>query len=158
LIGNRRFLWRVLLGGIAIGIPCAIVYAQQMPHQQSHWSSLAGTAPLGLAYAAAFLLAISTFPRVKRALADAGRMALTNYIATSVVMSFIFYGIGLGMMGTLRVPETYAIGIALFALMLAWSRWWLASHSQGPLEWLWRRLTYPAHSGNTGPPGPIATH
>ena len=71
-------------------------------------------------------------------------MALTNYIATSVVMSFIFYGIGLGMMGTLRVPETYLLGLAFFGLMLACSRWWLASHRQGPLEWLWRRLTYPA--------------
>ncbi|MBL0769343.1 DUF418 domain-containing protein [Sphingopyxis sp. XHP0097] len=155
LIGNRRLLWQVALGGAVIGVPCAIVYAQQMPHQQSHWSSLAGTAPLGLAYAATFLLAISRLPRVERALADAGRMALTNYVATSVVMSFLFYGIGLGMMGTLRVPETYAIGLAFFALMLAWSRWWLGSHRQGPLEWLWRRLTYPARSANIDPPGTV---
>jgi len=143
LISNTRLLWRVVIGGLAIGVPCAIVYAQQEPHQQTHWSSLLGTAPLGLAYAAAFLLAIPHLPKVRRALADAGRMALTNYIATSVVMVSIFYGIGLGMMGTLKLPATYAIGIALFGSMLIWSRWWLSAHRQGPLEWVWRRLTYP---------------
>ncbi|MXO49734.1 DUF418 domain-containing protein [Erythrobacter gaetbuli] len=143
LIGNRTLLWRVLLVGLAIGVPCSIVYAQQMPHQQSHWSSLLGTAPLGFAYAAAFLLIIPYTPRLRRILADAGRMALTNYIGTSVVMGLIFYGIGLGMMGTLKVPETYAIGLLFFALMLVWSRLWLSRYKQGPLEWLWRRLTYP---------------
>ncbi|MBX7531612.1 DUF418 domain-containing protein [Qipengyuania sp. 1XM1-15A] len=143
LIGKRRLLWCVLLIGLAIGVPCGIVYAEQMPHQQSHWSSLLGTAPLGFAYAAAFLLIIPYTPRIRRLLADAGRMALTNYIGTSVVMGFIFYGIGLGMMGTLKVPETYAIGLLFFALMLVWSRLWLSRYKQGPLEWLWRRLTYP---------------
>ena len=143
LIGNRQLLWRVLWVGLAIGVPSNIVYAQQMPHQQSHWSSLVGTAPLGLAYAAAFLLAIPSLPRVKRVLADFGRMALTNYIATSVVMGLIFYGFGLGMMGTLKVPETYAIGLIFFVVMLFWSRWWLIWQKQGPLERLWRRLTYP---------------
>lgn len=144
LIGNRLLLWRVLLVGLAIGAPCNIVYAQQMPHQQSHWSSLAGTAPLGVAYAAAFLLFIPHTPRLRRVLADAGRMALTNYIGTSVVMGLIFYGFGLGMMGTLKIPETYVIGLVFFAFMLVWSRAWLARHRQGPLEWLWRRMTYPA--------------
>lgn len=151
LIGNRKLLWRVLWIGLAIGVPCNIVYAQQMPHMQTHWSSLAGTAPLGVAYAAAFLLAIPHLPRTQRLLADAGRMALTNYIATSVVMGLIFYGFGLGMMGTFRMPETYVLGLVLFAAMLLWSRWWLTGHSQGPLEWLWRKLTY----ARTSPRPPV---
>ena len=144
LLGNMRLLKAVLIAGLLIGVPANVVYAQQMPHEQLHWSSLLGTAPLGFAYAAAFLLAIPHLPRVRRVLADAGRMALTNYIATSVVMGLIFYGFGLGMMGTLQLPETYAMGLGFFVLMLLWSRWWLAHFRQGPLEWLWRRLTYPA--------------
>lgn len=148
LLGNRRLLWWALGVGLAIGVPTGLVYAQQMPHSQSHWSSLAGTAPLGIAYAAAFLLAIPHLPGVMRVLADAGRMALTNYIATSLFFGLVFYGFGFGMMGTLRVPETYAIGLVFFAAMLAWSRWWLAHHKQGPLEWLWRRLTYAKRSAS----------
>jgi uncharacterized protein len=142
LLGNRRLLWSILAVGLLIGIPCNIVYAQQMPHAQTHWSSLLGTAPLGFAYASAFLLAIPHLPRVRRVLGDAGRMALTNYIATSVVMGLIFYGFGLGMMGTLKIPETYAIGLLFYVLMLAWSHWWLSRHNQGPMEWVWRKLTY----------------
>lgn len=143
LLHNRKLLRRVLLAGLIIGIPCNLVYAQQPPHSQTHWSSLLGTAPLGFAYAAAFMLAIAHFPGAQRLLGDAGRMALTNYLATSVVMGFIFYGLGLGMMGTLTIPETYVIGIGFFAVMLAWSRWWLSNFKQGPMEWLWRTLTYP---------------
>ena len=144
LLENRRLLWTTLVAGLAVGAPLNVIYAGLPPHSQTHWSSLFGTAPLGLAYAAAFLLAIPHLPRLRRALADAGRMALTNYITTSVVMGLLFYGIGFGMMGTLHIPETYAIGFAFFAAMLAWSRWWLARHRQGPLEWLWRKLTYGA--------------
>lgn len=144
LLENRKLLWSVLVAGMAIGLPCSVVYAQQMPHTQTHWASLVGTAPMGFAYAAAFLLAIHRLPRIRRVLADAGRMALTNYLATSVVMSFVFYGLGLGMMETLKIPETYVLGLVFFALMLVWSRLWLSTHKQGPMEWLWRKLTYPA--------------
>lgn len=143
LLENRRLLWTVLLAGLAIGVPANAVYAFQPPHSQTHWSSLLGTAPLGFAYAAAFLLVIPHLPRLRRGLAATGRMALTNYLATSVVFSTLFYGIGFGMMGRLTMDATYLIGLAFFALMVGWSIWWLARHKQGPMEALWRRLTYP---------------
>ena len=77
-------------------------------------------------------------------LAAVGRMALTNYIAQSVLCSLIFYGHGLGLFE--RVGSVACVGIvaAIWALQLAWSPWWLARYRFGPLEWLWRTLAYGA--------------
>lgn len=149
LIGNRKLLWGVLLAGLAVSLPVNYLYALQPPHTQTHWTSLVGTAPAGLAYAAAFLLAAPNMTKTIAALAPAGRMALTNYIAMSVVCVPIFYGAGLSLMGEVTLAQGYAFGIALFSALLLASHAWLSRHRQGPLEWLWRRATYGV---NGGPP------
>lgn len=71
----------------------------------------------------------------------AGRMALSNYIGTTLVITGLFYGWGLGLIG--HVPTEVLPGFVLlgWALMLGWSKPWLARFRQGPLEWLWRCLT-----------------
>jgi uncharacterized protein len=68
-------------------------------------------------------------------------MAFTNYIATTVVMTAIFYGWGLGLMGQVGHAGQLLFVLFGWALMLAWSGPWLARFRQGPLEWLWRSLT-----------------
>jgi len=74
--------------------------------------------------------------------APVGRMALTNYLAQTALCLLIFYGPGLGLMG--QVGPTVGLGIALavFAAQIAWSHWWLARFRFGPMEWVWRVLTY----------------
>lgn len=74
--------------------------------------------------------------------AAVGRMALTNYLAHSLIMTTIFYGYGLGLYG--EVPRLAQMGFvaALIALQLAWSPWWLARYRFGPAEWAWRSLSY----------------
>lgn len=79
---------------------------------------------------------------VQRPLAAVGRMALTNYIAQTVICSLVFYGIGLGLYGTLDRFQLYYVVLGVWALQLAWSRLWLRHFRYGPLEWLWRSLTY----------------
>lgn len=59
----------------------------------------------------------------------------------------MFFGAGLGLIGQLPMAGFYAYAIGLFALQCVWSRWWLARHAQGPVEALWRGLTYP-HRAN----------
>jgi uncharacterized protein len=77
------------------------------------------------------------------ALAPVGRMAFTNYIAQSLIMTTIFYaGRGFGLFGRLDWAEWSAIVIAVWALQLVWSPLWLSRFTMGPLEWLWRRLSY----------------
>ena len=69
-------------------------------------------------------------------------MALTNYLMQSVICTLVFYGHGLGLFG--RVPRTSQLAIvgALWALQLTVSPLWLRQFRFGPLEWLWRSLTY----------------
>jgi uncharacterized protein len=110
----------------------ALLYATALPHLL-----------MGLAYAA--LLVLST-PRLARTwlgrrLIAAGRMAFTNYIATTVVMTAIFYGWGLGLVGTVGHARQLPYVALGWLLMLGWSAPWLAIFRQGPLEWLWRSLT-----------------
>ncbi len=77
-----------------------------------------------------------------RRLADAGRCAFTNYIGCSALGLVVFSGWGLGLFGQLARIELYGVMLAFWAIMLAWSGWWLARFRHGPLEWLWRCLTY----------------
>ncbi len=71
-----------------------------------------------------------------------GRMALTNYLIHSLVMTTVFYFYGLGLYGRLRLHWSLLIALGVALAQLPLSRWWLNRHSMGPAEWLWRRLTY----------------
>ena len=75
-------------------------------------------------------------------LAPAGRMALTNYLMQSLVCTGIFYGYGLGYFEQLPRAWQPLFVLALFGLQVALSHWWLARFRFGPMEWLWRALTY----------------
>lgn len=72
----------------------------------------------------------------------AGRAAFTNYLGTSVVMLFVFHGWALGLHGELSRPQLYLVAALGCVIMLAWSKPWLDRYRYGPLEWLWRCLTY----------------
>lgn len=76
-----------------------------------------------------------------RRIAAVGQTALSNYIGTSVLMTSIFYGYGLGLFGIVTRAQAYLFCLPAFALMLFWSPLWLRYFRQGPLEWVWRCLT-----------------
>lgn len=142
LSGDRRLLWRVMVVGFLVGLPAGLAYALTPGQGQASWTSLIGTVPLALAYAAGFAL---LWPRARPWLglfAAPGRMALTNYLLHSLLGASIFYGVGLGLIGKLSPLGFYAIAVAIFAVQMVCSRWWLAHHAQGPMEALWRRWTY----------------
>lgn len=75
-----------------------------------------------------------------RRFAAAGRLALTNYLASSTLFAFVFAGWGLGLFGEVSRGAAYAVGFVPVALMLLWSPPWLARFRHGPAEWLWRSL------------------
>ncbi len=95
-----------------------------------------------IGYLAALILLIQRFAgsALMRRVAAAGRAAFTNYLGTSIVMTFIFYGWGLGLYGSVGRWELYLFVIGMWALMLLWSKPWLENFRYGPLEWLWRSL------------------
>ena len=71
-----------------------------------------------------------------------GRMALTNYLLQSLICTTIFYSYGLGLYGRVGPFADLFIGIAIYGLQIPFSQWWLSTHRYGPMEWIWRRLTY----------------
>jgi uncharacterized protein len=104
---------------------------------------------LSVGYAAGVLLLLQRpwWRSTLAVLAPLGRMALTQYLLQSLVCTWIFNGHGLGLYGRVSVNACLLGGIGLFALQVWSSRMWLTHHSIGPVEWLWRRMTYglPAH-------------
>jgi uncharacterized protein len=71
-----------------------------------------------------------------------GRMSLTNYVMQSVAGSFIYYGFGLGLYKYTGATMSLLIGITLFLLQYTFCRWWMKSHTHGPLEGIWHKLTW----------------
>ena len=71
-----------------------------------------------------------------------GRMALTNYLSQSLICALIFTEFGLGLFAELSRAELYPIVLAIWVFQIWFSTWWLNRYHFGPIEWLWRRLTY----------------
>ena len=101
-----------------------------------------GRLMMTIGYAALLVLLIkhhAASPWIGR-VAAAGRAAFSNYLGTSIVMTTIFYGYGLGLFGRVDRAPLYLFVIAAWAVMLLWSKPWLDRFRYGPLEWLWRSL------------------
>jgi uncharacterized protein len=99
---------------------------------------------VSLAYASALiLLARFGLKLILTPLARAGQMAFTNYLTQTLIMTTIFYGgRGLGYFGQVGWPEMWMFIIGVWVVQLIWSPLWLSRFTMGPLEWVWRRLTY----------------
>lgn len=148
---TRRRMWMWAGGGIVAGlIPTGLVLAwvwregfpvRTMDSVLLYWMAVPHLL-MALGYSALLVLAA---PRLARTLAGnrieaAGRMAFSNYIGTSIAMTAIFYGWGLGAIGRVGHAWQWAFVVAGWLAMLAWSGLWLRHFRRGPLEWLWRSL------------------
>jgi uncharacterized protein len=81
-------------------------------------------------------------PWLTARLAAVGRMALTNYLAHTLICTTIFYGYGFGLFATINRTGLMGIVLAIWIVQLIVSPLWLARFRFGPAEWLWRSLTY----------------
>jgi uncharacterized protein len=146
-------LGRVVIWGLPIGLVANVPLAlgemsPPAPYSAANiWLTAAyviGVVPLSMAYTAGIAL-LWLRPASQRwlwRLAPAGRMALTNYLAQSAISVFLFYGIGLGWGGKVGPTWWFAIVAVTVGLQVVVSAWWLRRFRFGPLEWLWRSLTY----------------
>ncbi len=118
----------------------SIDYSMFLGSQYNYWGSLF----VSLGYISLVMLTVKSglFSSLTRALQAAGRMALTNYLLQTLVCTFIFYGHGFGLFGrTSRVTQIIIVFVIwIFQLIL--SPLWLRKFKFGPVEWLWRSLTY----------------
>lgn len=108
-------------------------------------AAFAGAPILAFGYLAALALLFSRRATWLQAiLAPAGRMALTNYLASGAIGGWVFYGYGLGRIGDFGIAGLTGFGLGLFLVLALASRLWLSAFPYGPVEWLWRRLSYGA--------------
>ncbi|HEY1732650.1 MAG TPA: DUF418 domain-containing protein [Terriglobales bacterium] len=149
---TRVYGWFFALG-LVVGLPLiAFGVHQEFAHhweirqcffldfQWNYWGSL----PVCLFWIGLVMLVCRKgwLPGARRGLASVGRMAFTNYLMDTVLCTFIFYGWGLGFFGKVSRVEQLGVVLAIWALQLIVSPIWLHHFQFGPLEWLWRSLTY----------------
>ncbi|MCB0113575.1 MAG: DUF418 domain-containing protein, partial [Caldilineaceae bacterium] len=103
-----------------------------------------GSVLLSMSYVAGIMLISQSNRghRILAPLAPVGRMALTNYLTHSIVMTTLAYGYGFGLFGQVGLALGFVMAVALYAVQIPLSRWWLSRFRFGPFEWLWRTLTY----------------
>lgn len=79
---------------------------------------------------------------VVHALTAVGRTAFTNYLLQTILATTIFYGHGLGLFGQLSRMELLGVVVVIWAIQIPLSMWWVERFQFGPVEWIWRTLTY----------------
>ncbi len=149
---HKKFWRRVQWTGFAIGIPFNLAWATMVvaeaidPLHPSIYSFLlyawlpVGGSCLAAAYVATVLLAEGAIGRwLDTWVAPVGKMALTHYLMQSLLCSVLIQGFGFGLGATWPPAAWLVIAFSIMLLQLVFSRWWLASHSQGPLERMHRR-------------------
>ena len=71
-----------------------------------------------------------------------GRMGLTTYLMQTLFGFILFFGVGFNLLDTIGASACFFIGISIFGFQIIFANWWLSKFYYGPVEWLWRSLTY----------------
>jgi len=147
---TKFYVWMALLS-FAIGLPIdtwSVWSAVKGHFSMDSWVPNITTYEIGrftaLGYIAVILLVIKSgqLQAVTRTLASVGRTAFSNYILTSLICVTIFNGSGFGLFNKLQRYQLYAIVLGVWLVILIVSPIWLRYFRFGPLEWMWRSLTY----------------
>ena len=149
---SRRVYASLLLVGYAIGLPVNLFETHNLVAGEFSIEALIasyltydlGRIPMTLGHIGLIGLLWHSSARsaLMRALGAVGQMALTNYLAQSVICMFLFTGAGFALYGQLERHELYYVVIAIWIAQVIWSPLWLRRFRFGPAEWLWRSLTY----------------
>ncbi|MFO0812168.1 MAG: DUF418 domain-containing protein [Gemmatales bacterium] len=158
---TNQSYWKVLAAGYLIGLPLVTYsFYHHYLHRPNMEASMARMEAvpiewvnliypfqrilLVLAHVSGIILLYKAqmFPRLFRGLIAVGQMAFTNYIMHSVICTLFFFGYGLNYYGDLQFYQIYFVALAIWLVQLLLSPLWLHYFLFGPLEWLWRSLTY----------------
>lgn len=155
--------------GIGMGLLGSTIAMHSIPgsrgadgFQLASGLQMLGNLPASLGYVSLVILMLySASPLNKvKVLAPFGRMALTNYLTQSLVASTFFFGYGFGNWGISRVDQMLFV-VVLAAVQIVFSHLWLSRFRYGPMEWLWRAVTYwtipPMRLGASGAAPAVAT-
>jgi uncharacterized protein len=149
----RRRLWLFSAGGLTLGGGATLGLTAMawnwhfaptlMEAMLSSWLALPHLA-MALGYAALLVLATRRFATTALAgrVVAIGKMALTMYLGCTLIMTGLFYGWGLGLSGSVPESRYWVFILATWFVMLIAGPFWLRHFRQGPIEWLWRTMTY----------------
>jgi len=148
-----RFYTVMAVAGYATGLPLiALGVLDISSHHHdvlrffflaSHFN-YAGSVAVALAHTALIMLACRSglLPGLRARLAAVGRTAFSNYLLQSLICTALFFGWGFAMFGRLERWQLAPFVVGVWIVQLVISPLWLARYRSGPLEWLWRSLTY----------------
>lgn len=151
---HKQLVRKVMIYGLALGIIGNAIMATLSGHETSFPPSLAGVGgvigyafgvpalALGIIAAVATLWQNSKWKDRLAIIAPVGRMALTNYLMHTIICVTVFYGYGFGLFGQFRPIQATLLAFAIFAFQIVASNVWLRYFYYGPMEWIWRELTY----------------
>lgn len=154
LSGHQPLIRRVLVYGLVLGLVGNVAFAALAGHEAvlpptpagilGVISYAFGVPALALGYIAlvATLWQKAAWRRLLAFLAPVGRMALTNYLLQTFICTSLFYGYGFGQFGRVGAPVATLIALAIFLFQILFSALWLKYFAYGPMEWVWRQLTY----------------
>jgi len=145
---RRRYArWALFCLGVswaAYALLAFKTYSEGFDPRSVFFASIVASDPLRMlgtvGYAALFIWLIRPESAIGLRLAAVGRAAFTNYLGTSILVTAIFYGWGLGLYAELSRAQIYLVPLLIWSIMLAWSKPWLERFNYGPLEWAWRSL------------------
>jgi len=152
---HRQFTRRVMVYGFILGLTGNIVFSTlargaeaALPPSPAGIVGVIGYA-FGVPALAFFFIALIVtlwqkrgWRRALSVLAPVGRMALTNYLLQTIVCVFIFYGYGFGQFGKFGALRATVTALVIFLFQIVLSALWLKYFNYGPMEWIWRQLTY----------------
>lgn len=153
---NKKTVYRVIVFGLLLGLPANYFLAYYSSNFGADYFNLKinglyqtmayalGVAPLALVYAGTLMLCFqkSVGKKLMLIIAPVGKMAFSNYVMHSLVCHFFFLPPGLGFGGQVGTLYLTFFGMALFASQIILSTVWLRYFNYGPVEWIWRSLTY----------------
>ena len=150
ILTNTKLLKRIALYGFLIGLPFSVVRSiiEFYIEGNSFWSFMHtltyafGTVPLAMAYTTVIALICQNESTWLKWFAPVGQMALSNYLFQTLIAISVFHSIGFGLAGKLGFTTLMAFVVSVFAIQNLFSRWWLRRFKYGPMEWIWRQLTY----------------
>lgn len=155
----------MLIAGYGLGLPIVWYGAQAAMarefdfvymFQTGWWFNYGASLLVAMGHIALVMLVcrLGLLGGVRRSLSAVGRMALSNYLAQSVLCALLFYGYGFGLWGRLGRFELLGVVAMIWIAQLVWSPLWLSRYRFGPVEWLWRSLTYWKRQPMSRSPGP----
>ncbi|TYS15870.1 DUF418 domain-containing protein [Rossellomorea vietnamensis] len=152
-IPEHKKFWIVMLAVFASAglILKSLPFTTHANIASAYIQDMLGAPFLSVSYAIllALLLINRKISTVLKPLAAAGRMSLTNYLAQSIIGTLIFYNYGLGLYGEVTLVTGTWLAAAIFLIGVILSELWLSKFRQGPMEKLWRVLTYKKEGAET---------